>query len=290
MQTDYIISATVLVLAAVNGLVLYQITKKQPKMATAKNRVVLDSCALIDGRIVDLVKSGFVDGELYVPSFVIDELQYLADHGDAHKRERARYGLDVVKSLQEVHSKVIISEYIREEKRQVDEKLISLAQYVGGTLYTTDYNLNKVATIHQVRVLNVNELAQALRPVFLPGEEFEVKIIQKGESRNQGVGYLDDGTMAVVDNGAKYMGKRVSVKIIRMLQTEAGKMVFAELLNKEFVPSRNNTQQPARPAATIPKPPIKKALPLVKQSRPFRGRPQSKEDSLMDAINNQDNF
>ncbi len=202
----------------------YQITKH------TSGAIVVDTCALIDGRVRDLAEAGFVTQKMYIPRPVLDELQYLADHGDAHKRSRARFGLDVVKSLQEIEGlKVSLPAVVRHKNEEVDELLIRYAEKIGASLYTTDYNLNKVARIRGVTVLNVNELAHALRPVRLPGEVVTVKVLQKGELANQGVGYLEDGTMVVIDGASSQIGKDLAVSIERMIQTEAGKMVFASL-------------------------------------------------------------
>lgn len=194
-------------------------------------KLVLDSCALIDGRIVELVRTGFVAQTLIIPQFIIHELQLLADGNDAQKRARARFGLDMVRELQDSRlCTVIIDEQDYPSILPTDDKLVALAKERGAQLYTTDFNLNKVAEIQDVRVLNVNDLAQNLRPVALPGERRQLKLMQKGSNPKQGVGYLDDGTMVVVENGAESVGKVVNVEITRMHQTVAGKMLFAETL------------------------------------------------------------
>lgn len=191
-----------------------------------KRKIILDSCALIDGRIVDLVRTGFVSDELIIPKFILRELQLLADGKDAHKRERARFGLEIAAELQEYSwAKVSVDE--SNIPGATDDKLVRLAKKRGAVLCTTDYNLNKVAAVESVRTLNVNELAQTLRPVTLPGEVVSVKILQKGSNGDQGVGYLEDGTMIVVDGAAKSVGSSLSVVVDRMHQTVAGKMVFA---------------------------------------------------------------
>jgi uncharacterized protein YacL len=204
--------------------------------------VILDSCALIDGRIVELAKAGFVPANLIVPGFILHELQLLADSADAHKRERARYGLDVVRELKDSrHLKVVIDHERMVDHEKIDDKLVALALKRGASLYTTDYNLNKVADIKEVTVLNVNELAGALRPVVLPGEDKKVKILQKGSSADQGVGYLEDGTMIVVEHGARYIGKTISVTVTRMHQTMAGKMIFGEIVsNRQSASGKQN--------------------------------------------------
>lgn len=192
--------------------------------------LILDTCALIDGRIIDIAKAGFIPQSVVIPQFIIAELQFLADHGDSHKRERARYGLDVIRDLQDLRrTKVTIAREQYKNIKEVDDKLIALAKQYGGMLYTTDYNLNKVAQIEGVVVLNVNELAQALRPRRLPGERVEIKITQLGQDKTQGVGYLEDGTMVVVEKAGSKLGQRIMVEFSRMLQTQAGKMMFAVL-------------------------------------------------------------
>jgi uncharacterized protein YacL len=195
----------------------------------SSDEVILDTCALIDGRIVDLVRSGFLQKKLVISKAVVDELQYLADHADAHKRARARYGLDVANELQNISKSVEIVPQKDSSDVPVDEQLVRLAAKRNAQLYTTDFNLNKVAKIHGVTVLNINELAQYLRPPLLPGETAEVKIIERGQEKNQGIAYLDDGTMIVIENGASRMNKKVNVTFSRLLQTQAGRMMFAQL-------------------------------------------------------------
>lgn len=198
---------------------------------TQERQIVLDSCTLIDGRIASLVATGFLSRELIVPKFVIEELQRLADGKDTHKRERARFGLDVVRQLQALPDcHVSLDELGSREIGTVDEKLVALAVKRNADLCTTDFNLNKVAKIRGVRVLNINELTHAIRPTILPGEEVDVKILQKGSSPGQGVGYADDGTMIVVDNAVKYLGRKITVKITKNHQTAAGKMLFGTLV------------------------------------------------------------
>lgn len=252
--------------------------------------LILDTCALIDGRIIDIAKAGFVQTNLIIPEFIIAELQYLADQGDSQKRERARFGLDVVRELQDM-SRMTVSIAREQFKniREVDNKLIALAKQIGGMLYTTDFNLNKVAQIEGVKVLNVNELAQALRPPRLPGEQVEIKITQVGQDKTQGVGYLDDGTMVVVEKAGQRIGQRVSVEFSRMLQTQAGKMMFAVMREghahtkehsvkpEKFQQPRNNSEKHHRPAAKRP------AQPARHFNR--RPRPDSPEDRLVRLAN-----
>lgn len=211
---------------------------------------MLDTCALIDGRIVELVKLGFVPDQLVVPEFIVHELQMLADGSDSHKRERARFGLDVVKELQESDTVTVIIDDSIKTSQPADDKLVALAKKLKTGLYTTDYNLNKVADIQGVKVLNVNELAQQLRPIALPGERKLVKILQKGSNAKQGVGYLEDGTMVVVDDAASQLNKVVEVEVTRVHQTMAGKMLFAHLIRQKVArkPQSNVPQKPATDA------------------------------------------
>ncbi len=196
----------------------------------SQRKIILDSCALIDGRIAEIVRSKFVDSQLIIPQFILNELQLLADGNDSHKRERARYGLDIAHELQDsAPSSVQIDRTVLPEATATDDKLVALAKKLDAYLYTTDYNLSKVAAVEGVGVLNVNELAQNLRPIALPGETIELKIVQKGSNRDQGVGYLEDGTMIVIEGGARFVGKVVPITVTRMHQTVAGKMVFGQV-------------------------------------------------------------
>ncbi|HUC89211.1 MAG TPA: TRAM domain-containing protein [Patescibacteria group bacterium] len=196
----------------------------------SRHKIILDSCALIDGRIAEIVRAGFVHDELVIPQFVINELQMLADGNDSHKRERARYGLDIAHELQDAApTKVLIDRTLLPNIHTTDDKLIALSKKLKGQLYTTDYNLSKVAAVEGVKVLNVNELSQALRPITLPGETLSIKVLQKGSNRDQGVGYLDDGTMIVIEGGSRFVGRVMPVTVTRMHQTVAGKMVFGQV-------------------------------------------------------------
>lgn len=224
----------------------------------SRRKIILDSCALIDGRIVDLVRTGFVADELIVPKFILRELQMLADGNDSHKRERARFGLEVAAELQEYSwVKVTISEQNYPDIKTTDDKLVALAKQLRGALCTTDFNLNKVASVESVKVLNVNELSQSMRPVALPGERVSIKIVQKGSSHDQGVGYLEDGTMIVVDGAAKHVGNVVEVATDRMHQTVAGKMVFAHML-KDSNDAPSPQQRRVSAPASVPKQPAVK--------------------------------
>ena len=236
----------IILLLAVVAILLQQRVPIPARSKTKGRKMVLDTCALIDGRIIELNRMGFVPDELVVPDFVVHELQMLADGNDSHKRERARYGLDVVKELQDGdHAAVVI--YRSEDSRlPTDDRLVALAKQLNAGLYTTDYNLNKVADIEGVQVLNVNELAQQLRPTALPGERKTVKILQKGSNAKQGVGYLDDGTMIVVDDAANLINKILEVEVTRIHQTMAGKMLFATMIDRPVAAPRRRNTAPER--------------------------------------------
>ncbi|MDE2571300.1 MAG: TRAM domain-containing protein [bacterium] len=187
---------------------------------------VVDTSVIIDGRIVDIVKTGFLEGPLIVPRFVLRELQMIADSLDSLKRTRGRRGLEVLATLQETEE-LDIAESDYADVHEVDAKLVRLAKDRKAKLLTNDYNLNRVAQLEGVTVLNINELANAVKPVVLPGEELNVSIIRDGKEQNQGVGYLDDGTMIVVENGKRLIGEHVDVQVTSVLQTVAGRMIFA---------------------------------------------------------------
>jgi len=187
---------------------------------------VLDTSVIIDGRVLDIVRSGFLDGPLLLPRFVLRELQLIADSADPLKRTRGRRGLELLSTLQETVP-IEIVERDPEDIAQVDAKLVRLAQERGAKLVTNDYNLNRVAHVEGVPVLNINELANALKPVLLPGDELRVNVIREGRETHQGVGYLDDGTMIVIENGRRLIGETVDVAVTSALQTNAGRMIFA---------------------------------------------------------------
>src|SRR5262245_52639888 len=192
---------------------------------------ILDTSVIIDGRIADLCDTGFIDGTLVIPQFVLKELQLVADSGDSMKRNRGRRGLDILQKIQKMSgAEVIVSDADFPEIREVDLKLIELARSLAGKIVTNDFNLNKVAQLRGVQVLNINELANALKPVVLPGEIMKVFILKEGKEYNQGVAYLDDGTMVVVDNARKMISKTIDIVVTSVLQTTAGKMIFGRYL------------------------------------------------------------
>ncbi len=205
-------------------------TMRHKSSKNATRQIVVDTSVLIDGRILDIVKTGFIPGKLIIPNFVLKELQHIADSEDQLRRAKGRRGLDVVQELKkEAKGSLQTVSVDFPEIAEVDSKLVHLAKLEGGDVMTNDYNLNKIAKIEGVPVLNVNELSQAMRPVIIPGEEMELKIIQAGKERHQGVGYLPDGTMIVVEEGDALVGQTIKVAIKRVLQTAAGKMYFATI-------------------------------------------------------------
>jgi uncharacterized protein YacL len=192
--------------------------------------VILDTSVIIDGRIADIFQTNFVEGRIVIPRFVLRELQQIADSQDSLKRNRGRRGLDILNRIQKnTKLDVKINEEDFPEIRDVDAKLVKLAQVLGAKVFTNDFNLNKIAELQGVQVLNINELANALRPVVLPGEVMDIRITKEGKEYNQGVGYLDDGTMIVVDNSKNLIGQAVKVVVTSVLQTSAGRMIFAKL-------------------------------------------------------------
>lgn len=194
--------------------------------------ILLDTSVIIDGRVADISRTGFLDGTLTIPRFVLNELQHIADSSDALRRNRGRRGLDMLNKLQkESVVPIRITDMDVEEVREVDDKLIRLAKSLKAPVLTNDFNLNKVAELQGVRVLNINELANALRAIVLPGENMHVKLVQEGKELGQGVAYLDDGTMVVVENGRKFIGNSIDVTVTRMLQTNQGRMIFATPAN-----------------------------------------------------------
>ena len=193
------------------------------------SRLLVDTSAIIDGRIADVSRTGFLHGTLVVPRFVLIELQHIADSSDPLRRNRGRRGLDMLNRLQkDSTTPVEIVDLDAREIADVDGKLVKLARQLGSPVVTNDYNLNRVAELQGVTVLNINQLANALKPVVLPGEDMAVQIIQEGKEYNQGVGYLDDGTMIVVENGRRYLHCEIEVVVTRVLQTSAGRMIFAQ--------------------------------------------------------------
>jgi uncharacterized protein YacL len=191
-------------------------------------KVLVDTSAIIDGRIADIVKTGFLGGALIIPKFVLNELQFVSDSANSLRRQRGRRGIEVLTELQQNSLvPVTIEDLDIEGVHEVDERLIMLARQMAAPILTNDYNLNRIAELQGVEVLNVNDLANAVKVIILPGESFVIRVIQEGKEFNQGVGYLDDGTMVVIENGQRYLDKDIPVTVTKILQTSAGRMIFA---------------------------------------------------------------
>lgn len=207
---------------------------KASKDDNNKDYRILDTSVIIDGRMADICDTGFVEGSLIVPRFVLDELQQIADSSDHMKRSRGRRGLDILNRMQKSAGiRIDVVDIDFPEIKGVDAKLVALAKQEGGKIVTNDYNLNKVAELQGIKILNVNELGNALKPLVLPGEALTVRVIKDGTEAGQGVAYLDDGTMVVVDNGSKHMGENVGVVVTSVLQTTAGRMIFSSIKGDE---------------------------------------------------------
>ncbi|HUV15628.1 MAG TPA: PIN domain-containing protein [Pelolinea sp.] len=191
--------------------------------------ILIDTSVIIDGRIADIAKTGFLFGNLVIPRFVLNELQYIADSAESMRRQRGRRGMEVLSNLQKDRTvNTTIADIDVEGVREVDEKLIMLARQMQAPILTNDYNLNRVAELQGVQVLNINELANAVKSILLPGEFLQVNVIQEGKEQGQGVGYLDDGTMVVVEDGKSLLGKEIEVSVTKVLQTAAGRMIFSK--------------------------------------------------------------
>lgn len=262
-----------IVLTIEASYLVYRSGAIKPRSAS-KRAVFIDTSALMDGRIMTAAQTGFIPERLVIPKSVVAELQLLADQADHEKRSRARRGLDAIKELQAIKN---LSVEILDDgpvgPGGVDERLVELARKHNGSVCTIDFNLNKVAQVHEVPVLNINELAGSIRMAFLPGETISLGLSQKGQNSDQAVGYLADGTMVVVDKAASQIGKTVQVEFIRSLQTAAGRMMFAKLTQPTTKATNSKDSQPSsRPKTSKPKP---------------SNKPASREDSLIELVNNQ---
>jgi uncharacterized protein YacL len=207
---------------------VFSMSDREGRLGDRERVILVDTSVIIDGRVADIAQTGFLVGELLIPRFVLDELQHIADSPDGLRRQRGRRGIEILSELQESNTiPVRISDIDVEGTREVDSKLVILARQLNCPILTNDYNLNRVAEIQGVPVLNINELANSVKAVLLPGESVQVKIIQEGKERGQGVGYLSDGTMVVVEDGKEYMNEDISSTVTKVLQTAAGRMIFA---------------------------------------------------------------
>ena len=201
----------------------------QTKVSAGRPKI-LDTSVIIDGRILDLLHTGFIEGKIVIPTFVLDELRHIADSSDSLKRNRGRRGLDILNEIQkQLDVPVIIKEFNTKEKIEVDSKLLKMAEKMDAYVVTNDYNLNKVAEVQGVRVLNINELANAVKPMLIPGEEMTVTIIKAGKENGQGIAYLNDGPMIVIEGGSERIGETLQVVVTSVLQTSAGRMIFTKI-------------------------------------------------------------
>lgn len=238
-----IINAILLVVILIQVIYLVAVNTKKLSHKKETKPIFVDTSVLIDGRIIAVAQSGFIDGTLTIPRSVIGELQFLADNSDNEKRSRARHGLDIVTELQNMPGvKTVILQDGSKAEEGVDERLLNLAKKYKGSICTIDYNLNKVAQVENIRVLNVNDLAMSLRMAYLPGEKMLLELTQKGQDTHQAVGHLKDGTMVVVEHANNKIGKTVEIEFIRSLQTAAGKMMFAKTVNSLKPESRCKKQ------------------------------------------------
>ena len=286
MQTKDLILLAVTLL--IFGEVSYLLARLPKNSIKSKDRAILvDTSVLMDGRIVPVAQTGFIGGTLVIPRSVIGELQFLADHADADKRARARYGLDVVTELQAMeHVNVELLQDGSHAREGVDDRLLKLAKQHGAVIMTLDYNLNKVAAVEGTEVLNLNELAQSIRMEHLPGEKITLELIQKGQDAHQGVGYLPDGTMVVVEQASSQIGQTLNVEIIRNLQTAAGRMIFAKKIEtvvgkplKSTAKAASKTQKTAKIAAAAASKTPAKSTANAKQRPAGRARGQSSAGS-----------
>ena len=281
MQTKDIVllAGTLLIL----GEVSYLLARLPKNSIKSKDRAILvDTSVLMDGRIAAVAQTGFIGGTLVIPRSVIGELQFLADHADADKRARARYGLDVVTELQAMER--VDVELLQDGSRAregVDDRLLKLAKQHGAVIMTLDYNLNKVAAVEGTEVLNLNELAQSIRMEHLPGEKITLEIIQKGQDAHQGVGYLPDGTMVVVDQANSQIGQTLDVEIVRNLQTAAGRMIFAKKIDNTAGKTAKSASNTANSTQKSAKASVKTAS--AKQRSAGRARSQSPSTSSRDS-------
>lgn len=268
-----------IILAQVTYLVLAN--SKKPSYKKGANPIFIDTSVLIDGRIVAVAQSGFLRDTLIIPRSVIVELQFLADNADNEKRSRARHGLDVISQLQNIPNiKIEIFQDGSRAKEGVDERLLELAKKFNGAICTIDYNLNKVAQVEDVTVLNVNDLAMSLRMAYLPGEKILLELTQKGQDSHQAVGHLADGTMVVVERASNSIGKIVEVEFIRSLQTAAGKMMFAKLVQEKQSTQTNNKPKTLNRYKNTSKS-------QIGHNKNYKTQSNKNEENLINLVNNQ---
>lgn len=242
MEKSFEIIIIVMLLAIMAEIYVLTGKKRRSSKSGDGETILIDTSVLMDGRVVEVAKTGFLMGQVVVPRTVLGELQLLADGSDHDKRERARFGMDVVRRLQDIYGgSFTLLQDDRQIPEGVDMRLLALAKEMNASVMTLDYNLNKVAQVEGVNILNINELAKSLRMSHLPGDAIDLSLTQKGQDSHQGVGYLSDGTMVVVEQGKKHIGQTKRVEIIRSLQTDAGKMMFGKIVDVKDLPAQKTT-------------------------------------------------
>ena len=296
----------IIMLLAVMAEIYLLVKPRRHTGSSTQLPILVDTSVLMDGRVVDLAKTGFLLGQVIVPRSVLIELQLLADGADHAKRERARFGMDAMKELKDVlgGSFTLLDDATRIPEG-VDNRLLQLAKEMNAAILTLDYNLNKVAQVEGIQILNINELAKSLRMSYLPGDELMLELTQKGQDSHQAVGYLHDGTMVVVEQAKKFIGQEKRVEIIRSLQTDAGKMMFAKLVIEPKTASRtkasNNSHSAVssaaaaksrstgrRPQQSQPRKTTKTSASTVKKRSPTKSKtPAQHEADLVDLANSQ---
>ena len=275
---------TIGLLALIASETTYLAYRATPKNKIEKLSLLIDTSVLIDGRILSIARSGLVTAPVIVPRSVIRELQYMADKADHEKRERAREGLDMIEQLKRIDGITLTVIDDKGTESGVDERLVELASKYNARLCTIDYNLNKSARAQGVSVVNINELAHAVRIVYLPGEMITIELVQPGQSAKQAVGYLDDGTMVVVDDAKSLIGQSVEAAVTRSLQTAAGRMVFAKLPGNPSKQSKLSASSEQGNAKHMPKRDASRTQKFVRKAAQH-GRRRSPEDSLVDLAN-----
>lgn len=257
------------------GLLVLILLRQPRQRKITRGSILLDTSSIMDGRIIDVAATGVLTAELIIPRSVIREMQLLADKADHDKRARARAGLENIKKLQKLETVAVAIVNDGFADKGVDERLLELATKYDALIATIDFNLNKVAKTMDIAVINVNELAQVLRMQYLPGERLEVQIATTGQNRDQGVGYLDDGTMVVVEGGKSLVGQNARIEVVRSLQTEAGRMMFASVMKNQPQHRQNNNNR--------------KFSGQHRTYRSYKPRRRTPEDSLIDAANGRSN-
>lgn len=285
-----IINTILLTMIAAESTFLVAANTKKISRKTNQEPIFVDTSVLIDGRIIAVAQSGFIGNVLNIPRSVVGELQFLADNSDTEKRTRARHGLDIITELQSMPGiKVQIFQDSSRAEEGVDDRLLKLAKQYNGSICTIDYNLNKVARVEGIKVLNVNDLAMSLRMAYLPGEKMSLELTTKGQDNHQAIGHLSDGTMVVVEHASSLIGKTIEVEFVRSLQTVAGKMMFAKLVN----PLSNRDNQKVSRNSSKPKIQSRNSNDRSKNDQSARRKPSNSnsrkpqgDQRLVDLLNN----